>query len=771
MSELTEGLQLGSRFYLLRRLGGGGAGDVWLADDRELNRQIALKVLQPGRAAEELYRRAFADEFHRIAGLSHPGVVRIYDLHDFSEYLCFSMEYLPGNALTSLRGAPWPEIVRAILPITDTLEYVHRAGVIHRDIKSSNVIYSANGQPVLTDFGLALPVDTVGPGLPDVSLPSVSPQQLSGAAAAVSDDVYGFGALLYELVSGQPLFHPDLSRQRVLTETPPRLDTLTLPVAVPPELVGLVSTMLQKQTLRRPQSIAAVRSALESLAVEKTAEDIKIIEPRRRPSATNSNAVPSDNSAPLGKRHWGVLGGIAALVVVLLVVVLWLPAIVADKEPSSADSVLPVEPEGSVAAPVDDSGAQALADDPEARRRAEALLGDLLAVVDDLNAQAVEQWGGDEWRELVRLSESADESFKDRDYAMAVTGYSAALLVARELERRVPLELQAALDAGNAALQAASQQEAVVAFELALAIAPRNQEAQRGLARAKVIDQVLALMNSGKQAETDRNWKLAINDYEQALKLDPEWQPARESLQRARAAASGERYSVYMSDGFAALSAKQYAGARDAFNNALKERPGDEEAAQALKNLAAEEKLAGIRQAMARAKIAVATENWQAAVSAYDEALKLDAKLASAIDGRKLAADRLDLHTKLEYELTRAETFNDQRAWERANGVLQTARAVSDPGAVLQGQIMQLDSILVAATIPVSVNFRSDGVTSVVIYKVGKLGRFESRTMELRPGKYTIVGSRPGFRDVRKTLLIEPGVPVEPVILECKEPI
>lgn len=788
MSELSEGILLDSRFSLQRRLGRGGAGEVWLADDRELSRQIALKVLRPELANNEAYRSSLIAEFNSVKVLTHPGIVQVFDLHELSERVYFSMQYLPGGALTALRGAPWPQVVQALLPVAEALEYSHRAGVIHRDIKSSNIIYSVNALPVLTDFGLALPPDALADSGAALSLPAVSPQQLAGAPAAVGDDVYGFGALLYELIAGQPLFYPDVSQQKVLNETPARLDTLNLSVQPPPELVGLVATMLQKQTLRRPQSMAAVRSALENLtrnvAADEVADSTQSIQPRRRPVAPEpegvARAARTQAAAPSGGVSRKAVTAIVVLVAVLLFVVLWLPEQVAREnsgEHSRDDYKNDYKDDISEVPQTVDTGTDAepgnvlSTADPMARQKAEAVLGELLPLVDDLREQAVERWGGNDWFELERLSAAADELLKDRDYSLAATTYSDALTLARALQARVPLTLQQALDDGLQALNEAQQAAAVEAFELALAIDSENTQAQQGLARAQVLDQVLSLMNEGAQAEAAGDWDTAASQYENVLQLDSLWEPASEALQRVRTSASGERFGRYMSDGFAAMSAKQYAQARTAFRAALGERPGNQEAAAALVELAAAEKTAGIRQAMAQAKIAVATENWQAAVTAYDTALSLDSKLSAAIDGRKIAADRLDLQQQLINEIARAETFNDQRAWDRANGVLLRAQSVGQPGPVLSGQIAELSKILTVATIPLAVSFRSDGVTSVVIYKVGKLGQFENRVVELRPGRYTVVGNRPGYRDVRKTLLIEPETPVDPVVIECKEPI
>ena len=103
--------------------------------------------------------------------------------------------------------------------------------------------------------------------------------------------------------------------------------------------------------------------------------------------------------------------------------------------------------------------------------------------------------------------------------------------------------------------------------------------------------------------------------------------------------------------------------------------------------------------------------------------------------------------------------------------VLQQARGVSSPGRILVDQIARLDELLRIAAIPVPVKFQSDNLTEVVIYKVGSLGMFQSRTLDLKPGRYVAVGSRAGYRDVRRSFQVLPQGAGEPIVLSCEEPI
>jgi serine/threonine protein kinase len=217
MQGLSAGQVIANRFTLVRRLGRGGVGDVWLADDGDLGERVALKLLdsgivdQPG--AEQTGPRQSAPidllrrECSRARALVHPNIVRVYDFHSADDSHFISMQFVDGETLVAERGVDFRRIVSRALMVCDALAYAHRAGVIHRDIKPGNVLVDANGVCYLTDFGIA--ALTSGESAQDIrgggSLPYMSPQQLAGEPPSVADDVYCLGALIFDLLSGAPL--------------------------------------------------------------------------------------------------------------------------------------------------------------------------------------------------------------------------------------------------------------------------------------------------------------------------------------------------------------------------------------------------------------------------------------------------------------------------------------------------------------------------------------------------------------------------------------
>jgi hypothetical protein len=151
--------------------------------------------------------------------------------------------------------------------------------------------------------------------------------------------------------------------------------------------------------------------------------------------------------------------------------------------------------------------------------------------------------------------------------------------------------------------------------------------------------------------------------------------------------------------------------------------------------------------------------------------LTIDANLADARQGQERARSRLDLDQRLRRELGNADHFNDDAAYAKAKTLLETARGIAAPGPVLQRQVAELDGLLQLATQPIPVRLESDNLTQVTVFKVGRLGAFSNRTLELRPGAYVAVGSRPGYRDVRRPFRVAPGGEATPVVVRCEEPI
>jgi serine/threonine protein kinase len=775
MTELVKDLSLANRYTLVSWLGAGGMAEVWLANDANAGKQVALKFLRPELAAKPEYLQLFETEAERSKQLSHPGIVRVFDLHADAGWHFIVLEYMPGGSLREQQNLHWSDMLHLLLPVTDALEYAHRAGFVHRDLRAANILLDKSGRPRLIDFGIAGAHEGAGTVMPGGgSLPSTSPQQLDDEAPAVADDVYGFGALMYELVVGEPLFHPEVTPERIRSVDAPRLSSFV--ADVPPELDRLVAAMLDKKPLRRPHGMAAVRVRMEELlSANKTRqlpsdESEHTLRPVVRQRAATLNSDESFKPRRLQDKNtaagpdWRLYALFAGLALLVLGVVFVLPdAVENNKPPAAVDSVPAEEP---VVAP-EESATQ----DRVGRELADAALAELLRLSDRLRARSVELWGGADWFAAVNSMTAGDEAYKDRDYQSAATAYREALTFIEPLLGRVGEVLQSALTDGEQAIADGNQRLAIERFDLALAIEPGNLTAQLARDRALQLDRVIALVNEASAFEVAEQWPQAFDKYQQALAIDAEWIAAVEGRDRVGAVIAANEYQSSMSAGYAALVAEQYDAARGHFKAALGIRPGDQDASQALMQIDNDQRLARVSSLNRQAEQRVAAEDWGGAVSLYQAILAIDTSVTGARNGLAESKRRGELDLRMKDALASPDRLSDTPALEATRQLLDYARAVPAAGPVLSDQINELDSLLRRAVVPVSVRFESDNQTEVVIYKVGRFAPFASQNIQLRPGVYTAVGARSGYRDVRLKFRVQPDAAMQPVIIRCEDPI
>src|SRR5262245_44688084 len=202
-------------YELLEEIGRGGQGVVFRARQKSLNRTVALKVIGLGQWATNAHLTRFRREAESAASLEHPCIVPIYEVGEGDGYCYFSMKFIEGGQLDEvIRREPMPiqRAVELIAKVARTVHFAHEHRILHRDIKPGNILLDANGEPHLTDFGLARLVETestVTRTMEVLGTPSyMAPEQAVGNNAQVSSatDVYGLGAVFYQLLTGHPPF-------------------------------------------------------------------------------------------------------------------------------------------------------------------------------------------------------------------------------------------------------------------------------------------------------------------------------------------------------------------------------------------------------------------------------------------------------------------------------------------------------------------------------------------------------------------------------------
>lgn len=276
-----------SHYRILRRLGVGGMGEVYLAEDTKLGRSTALKIIKPELAGEAERKKRFLREARAAAGLTHPGIATIYEIGEDQGTDFIAMEYVEGRPLSGIiGGSPMDpdRISRIGKQIAEALSEAHQRGILHRDLKPENIQVKSDEQVKILDFGLAKFLETrmdddylttseriLG------TIPYMSPEQVEGGALDPRSDLFSLGSILYEMATGKQPFtgnNPAETLENILRKNPPMVSLLN--PGVPPDLQKVIYKCLQKDPERRYSS--AVELA-EDLVKVRTAETVDLENP------------------------------------------------------------------------------------------------------------------------------------------------------------------------------------------------------------------------------------------------------------------------------------------------------------------------------------------------------------------------------------------------------------------------------------------------------------------------------------------------------------
>ena len=254
-------------YSILRLIGRGGQGSVYLGYDARLQRRVAIKVYpMPNRRK---MREALLQEARIIADIQSPNVVKVHDIVESASHLALVMEYVPGCSLEEYLSRVRPSIASAVrvgLDIASALALARRRRIVHGDIKASNVLIAPNGRVILTDFGIAAAES--GVRSQQASLSALAPEQFFDDVVDERTDLFALGALLYRMLTGEhPFYRNGRSDPKMLIEGTycPVSDRVSGAVELPEELVRLVDSLLQKNPRDRPKSSRSVRSVMRGV--------------------------------------------------------------------------------------------------------------------------------------------------------------------------------------------------------------------------------------------------------------------------------------------------------------------------------------------------------------------------------------------------------------------------------------------------------------------------------------------------------------------------
>ncbi len=304
-----------------------------------------------------------------------------------------------------------------------------------------------------------------------------------------------------------------------------------------------------------------------------------------------------------------------------------------------------------------------------------------------------------------------------------------------------------------------------------MAISSSHAGARAGLVRARNLDTVLSLTDQGIAQENDLELEAARQSFEEAVDLDPEWQPAQDGLARVLETINQMEFDQRMTEGLIALNEGDWPAARAAFRMAEQLQPDSPEPADGLLQVDQGIRLDRIAALERRALSEAREEQWETAIETYESILEIDANLLFAQEGLASAQEMAALHTQLDEYIADPDSLSAPSTMARATKLVVDITRMPEIGPRLTDQRDELSRLLKRAATPLTVEIVSDNITDVSIHRVGKLGSFQTRQLNLRPGTYVAVGSRPGYRDVRLEFRVAPEIDIEPIVVRCEETI
>jgi tetratricopeptide (TPR) repeat protein len=494
---------------------------------------------------------------------------------------------------------------------------------------------------------------------------------------------------------------------------------------------------------------------------------------------STSGSRPMARRTSHRKHYFAAATGLAFLVAAALAVVFVLPATLSppttpDRSPETAEIV---KPSASATTFPDGSGkTRPAAGNPENDRQrlaAENLLRDVLRKQAELESERVQSWGERKlttsYPEVLEALAASNARFDTAAYEQAAGGFRQSLTLLDTLSQSKDDRYRLSMAEGTAALASENAENARAAFEIALALRPDDPQAGIGLARAQSLTEVLGLMEQGRRRDLNGDLDGAYAAFKSAADLDPAYRPARDEARRTGALIADRDYRRAVSDAIRNLDDGDFRAAAAAIAAARKIRPDTPEIRDIAVRLRQERRIATIRNLSSAAEQAIRREDWETAVAHYRKVLATDSSVADAVSGLSRAERMVRLHEQIAVYVNAPDRLSSDAPLDHARLVLRTATAIERPGPRLRAETARLRDMIEAAAETRLLVLKSDGETAVTIYRVARFGSFTEKRVELRPGKYTAVGSRPGYRDVRIEFRVPRSDTPLTLVVQCIE--
>ena len=744
--QLREGQVFPKQYVLSKRSaldpGSPGSVESWVATHNQTGDRVLIRFMTT--SLDNDTWSSVNTRVSRLKGLVHQNISLSVEAGIEN-----GLQYLVEPYLTDYQifDLDHPKIWPLLRQVLEALTYAHNLGIPHGTLSPSNIMVDASGLVHITGF--AQPTATY-PGDQQTYL---SPQVLAGRDPGSDDDIYSLGCILFRVLAGKP-WGKDAE--------------LDLPIDA--HLEQQLRAMVSESPFERPSTLVELRESLGN-HFEGTSTAIESVAFSRRSSFVpeiTTTATPDliskrqNEAVPLQR----VLFAGAFLLFFAGLLFYFLPSNTstgATTSPNSSPSVTNREetprPETQAAVtPLESARLEMF------QERGKELTRDILRQQLDLEDTGIIFWAAIEYEEINAELEAADNLYREKQFQPALDQYKAVSTSLSQLQSRAISELERHTARGNKALLEGDIETALTSFTVAVSIDGENADLRYKLARAETLQEVQDLVREGELFE--RNGKLdnAKSAFKTAMNIDGEWLPAKAGITRVQDAIKKRNFQLAMSEGFLEISNKNYKAAREAFTQAKKILPNSKESNDGFLQIEQSERNDIILGHQKKAAAHIASENWPGAIEEYEAALLIADSLEFALTGLVYANSRLTLKNKLQELLIDPTVLQSDVGLAEASTALRQASRARPTTDQLLNHIDILARLISTARIKIPVTISSDGKTEVTVRRHAALGKVTNKVVNLIPGRYTVVGQRLGYRDVREDLVVLAGRP--PPILE-----
>ena len=416
-----------------------------------------------------------------------------------------------------------------------------------------------------------------------------------------------------------------------------------------------------------------------------------------------------------------------------------------------------------------------IAEKTKYRKDAQLVLEKIVEIRDLLKSKSIEKWNAEKFNIALENISIGDDLYREGEYLRSIKQYREALDQLNNLKEDAAKIIESTIISANNNIEKLDSEltveQTINSINLAFAIDKNNESIKLLKERSLKLPDLFNKVMQSDQFISEQKYEDAFSVLSEAIMLDPYRKKTKTSMENLNKQIKEKTFIEFMSEGFEAMDQNNFSSARKVFNEALKTYPERPDVYDALNQLESRESSFQIKERIKNAEANENLENWSEAKKEYEALLESDNSLVSLKARLINVRIRAELDEQLENLINNPLTLRSDELHQKAKKLLKTAQGINQRGAKLEKQIENVSKIIVQARNPIPVNFFSDNKTKVTIFKVGSLGLFEKRTIELVPGKYVALGQRIGFRDVRLDFAIEPNEVDKNISIMCVESI